>query len=97
MPNDEIEPLIIECLTNLLGNEASAHNKDSVLLGQDAVIDSMALVNLVLDVEEAVRTRFGVSLTLADERAMSRTRSPFRTVGTLAEYVNLLRTGAAAS
>ena len=57
----------------------------------------MALVNLILDVEDAVRTRFGVSLTLADERAMSQTRSPFRTVGTLAEYINLLLAGTAAS
>jgi acyl carrier protein len=97
MPKDETEALIIECLTNLLGNEAPAPLGDTVLLGQDAAIDSMALVNLLLDVEEAVRARFGVSLILADERAMSRTRSPFRTVATLAEYITPLLAGTAAS
>jgi hypothetical protein len=33
-----------------------------------------------------VREQFGGSLVLADERAMSQTRSPFRTVGSLADY-----------
>lgn len=97
MPKDETEPLIIECLTNFLGNEAPAPTRDTVLIGGTASIDSMALVNLILDVEDAVRARYGVSLTLADERAMSQTRSPFRTVGTLAEYINLLLAGTAAS
>lgn len=89
MPNDT-EPLIIGCLTSLIEKGSPTPTRDTVLLGRAAVIDSMALVNLVLDVEDAVRSRFGVSLSLADERAMSQTRSPFRTVATLTEYVNLL-------
>jgi len=97
MPNEETEPLIIECLTGLLGSEAPVPTRDTRLLGRNAAIDSMALVNLILDVEDAVRARFGVGLTLANERAMSQTHSPFRTVGTLAEYVNLLLAGTAAS
>jgi acyl carrier protein len=96
MPN-ETEPLIIGCLAPLLEKGAPNPTRDTVLLGREAVIDSMALVHLVLDVEEAVRARFRVPLRLVDERAMSQTRSPFRTVATLAEYVNLLLAETSAS
>jgi len=34
-----------------------------------------------------VEEQHGVALVLADERAMSQTRSPFLSVGTLADYV----------
>jgi hypothetical protein len=37
-------------------------------------------------VEEAIRDKCGVSVTLADERAMSQARSPFRRVSSLADY-----------
>ena len=36
----------------------------------------------------AIEDEFKVSLTLADEKAMSYSRSPFRTVQTLRDYVN---------
>ena len=38
-------------------------------------------------VEQAVEDELGASVTLADEKAMSQSTSPFRTVGTLAAYV----------
>lgn len=60
---------------------------DVVLIGQDARLDSLGLVNLIVLVEEKIRQRFGVGITLVDERAMSLTKSPFRTLGTLADFV----------
>lgn len=58
----------------------------SILFGPGGVLDSLGLVELVLGVEEALHDRYGVLVTLADERAMSQRRSPFRSVQALADY-----------
>ena len=63
---------------------------DSVLFGEGGVLTSVDFVTLVLDIEEAVEEATGKSITLADERAMSQKHSPFRTVGSLADYIEEL-------
>lgn len=62
----------------------------AVLIGQKGVLDSIGLVNLIVAVESAVEDEFGSSLVLADERAMSQKRSPFLTIGALAQYIETL-------
>ena len=63
---------------------------DTPLIGPAAALDSLALVTLVVTLEARVADELGRSLTLATEDAMSRTRSPFRTLGTLAAYLDEL-------
>jgi hypothetical protein len=63
--------------------------EDTVLYGPAGSLDSLGLVSLLMDVEEAVGTRAGTALTLTDEHAMSMHRNPFRTIGSLADYVVL--------
>ncbi|HLH34435.1 MAG TPA: acyl carrier protein [Alloacidobacterium sp.] len=50
-------------------------------------LDSVNVVTLIVEVEEQIAERCGASITIADDHAMSRQRSPFRTIGSLAEYV----------
>jgi len=57
------------------------------LLGGDSPLDSLLLVTLIVNIEEAIESEFGVTLTIADERAMSRRVSPFASVGLLTDYV----------
>lgn len=57
------------------------------LYGREGVLDSLDLVSLVLLVEEKASDALGKSLTLTSDRALSGFRSPFRTVGSLADYV----------
>lgn len=87
LPNpSEIQELIASCLASILPNDKQEITPETRLLGSSAVIDSMGLVNLIVEVEQRMSEEFGVSCTLADERAMSRQRSPFRSVGSFAEY-----------
>jgi len=60
---------------------------DAPLFGAEAQLDSMELVSFVADVEERANERFGADCVLADERALSRSRSPFRSLEALAEYL----------
>jgi acyl carrier protein len=57
------------------------------LLGGQSPLDSIGLVTLIADLEGDIQREFGRSVTLADEKAMSRTLSPFRKVGTLISYI----------
>lgn len=57
------------------------------LFGGDDGIDSLSLVRLIADIERAAELALGKAVVLADERAMSRRNSPFRTVGTLSELL----------
>jgi len=66
---------------------------DTVLFGASAALDSLGLVTLVLGYEGRLFDTYGAEISLASEEAMSRRRSPFRTVGTLAEYAYGLISG----
>ena len=57
------------------------------LIGEQAVLSSLGLVSLVVELEQTIEEQYGVALTLADERALSQKHSPFRSVGSLADYV----------
>lgn len=60
---------------------------DTVLVGQAAVLDSLGVVQLIVEVEQRVEQAHRISVTLANDKAMSQRNSPFRTVGVLAEHV----------
>ncbi|MCR5559452.1 MAG: acyl carrier protein [Schwartzia sp.] len=60
---------------------------DSVLFGVDGTLDSVDFVSLVVDIEQMVEEKFGHLVDLTDSHAMSQKNSPFRTIGTLADYI----------
>ncbi|MCC6175778.1 MAG: acyl carrier protein [Chloroflexi bacterium] len=60
--------------------------EDTPLVGRNSPIDSLGLVGVIVGVEQRLQGEHGASVTLADDRAMSQRHSPFRTVGTLADY-----------
>ncbi|GIX21517.1 MAG: hypothetical protein KatS3mg121_0300 [Gammaproteobacteria bacterium] len=66
--------------------QGAALEEDTVLFGEGGLLDSMGLVTAVVAVEQALADRHGLVVSLADERALSRRNSPYRTVGTLADY-----------
>jgi hypothetical protein len=60
------------------------------LLGPQSGLDSMQLVNLIVTTEREIEDAFEVTLTLADDRALSMKASPFRSIRSLADYIALL-------
>jgi hypothetical protein len=60
------------------------------LIGRQAVLDSLGLVTLIVDLEQRLEEEYSVALVLADERAMSQRSSPFRTSQSLTDYICLL-------
>jgi acyl carrier protein len=60
---------------------------ESYLYGENGTLDSMALVNLIADIEDALAEQYDLSIALADEKAMSAKNSPYRSVSSLADAV----------
>jgi acyl carrier protein len=65
-------------------------NEETRLFGGSSEFDSIAVVSLLAEIEQRINDRCGTSIIIADERAMSQKRSPFRSIGTLAEYIQQL-------
>jgi acyl carrier protein len=57
------------------------------LLGSDKGVDSLTFVNLVVALEEQIQKKLGKSVVLVDEDKMAMDEHPFRTIGTMAGYV----------
>jgi acyl carrier protein len=69
------------------GGDSTGVNAETVIVGPDAVIDSIGVVSLIVDIEQRLEMEHQVSLTLANDRAMSQRNSPFRTPSILADHV----------
>ncbi len=87
----EIRHVVVACLQRVLADRGRPAEvpvgPTTRLLGRDAVLDSLGLVTLIVDVEDTLRSAHGLAITLTGERAMSQASSPFMTVDSLAEYI----------
>lgn len=88
---DIIYPSIDE-MNDSLGEDETriAKAEDATIFGSGAALDSIGLVNFIVIVEERIDEQTGQSLVLANEKAMSQKSSPFRTVQSLAAYIETL-------
>jgi len=72
------------------GGEQLDKSIDADLFGGKGKLDSLGLVSFVVATEQEIEEEFGVPISIADERAMSQKNSPFKTLGTFADYISLL-------
>ena len=95
--NAAIEAVVLQAMrTANLARDRSAQlavAPGAPVFGPGSPLDSLGLVALLLDIEEALQER-GYAVVLSDERAVSQKRSPFRTVTSLVEYVGGVLRGA---
>jgi acyl carrier protein len=82
--------VVLGCLRDAVeqsGGDAAGVVEDTPIVGPGAVIDSIGVVSLIVDIEQRLEMEFQVSVTLASDKAMSQKNSPFRTAGVLADHV----------
>lgn len=84
----DLTTLIVELLREFYGQGGALGEitRETPLFGPDGILDSLALVSFIVAVEQAIEDECGMTLSLADDRAMSQRRSPYRTIGSLADY-----------
>jgi|GEM_PF-365704 acyl carrier protein len=74
----------------LLPKQRLTKTPETVVFGHMGKLDSLALVNFLMLTEQKLEDEFNFPISLADERAMSQERSPFRTLATMADYIGQL-------
>ncbi|MSU91710.1 hypothetical protein GE300_19200 [Rhodobacteraceae bacterium 2CG4] len=81
-----MESAVDEMNLSLPQEKRLSTDPDAVLFGPGSQLDSVGLVNLVMAAEQHLGDATGADLVLASEAAMSRKRSPYRSLRALAEY-----------
>ena len=81
---------IDEVNSQMSKEEQLIKSPDTVLYGESSSIDSIGLINIIVTVEQNIEDDFEKSITLADQKAMSQKQSPFKTVESLAKYIQIL-------
>lgn len=89
---EKILSIIYDEMNSLLeqDNVQEEINEETGIYGSSGRLDSMGLVSLLVAVEQAIEDEFDVEITIANAKAMSQKNSPFKTVGSLADYVTEL-------
>lgn len=78
----------VEELNSQLNPERKLNKSpDTCLYGAGSQLDSLGLVTFIVVAEQKLENEFKITLTLADEKAMSQRNSPFRTIETLVDYI----------
>ena len=91
--NDEVDSYSEELKELYISDEEGVWldtGEETKLFGRDGNLDSLGLINLIVLVEQNIEEEFDTIITLADEKAISQKRSPFKTIGSLTDYIYLL-------
>lgn len=85
---EEIKHEVFNIIQNAIEDKNIQVTDDTTLIGDGGVLDSMKLVELCLALEDFAEEK-GFEFDWTSDKAMSRSRSMFKTAGTLvSEFIN---------
>ena len=91
LTHEQAEQIVLEAVTEmnelLSSSQRIEVSAEAQLFGVGGKLDSMELVSLVCEIEEAYSERSGKFVSLTSEKAMSLSASPFRNVASLANHL----------
>lgn len=90
MTPEDAEVVIIEVVRQIAderGIDVAQVDSETVLIGPEAFLDSVGFISVVMEVEARLDEDFGAEVSLTSDAAMSRERSPLRTVGTIRDFI----------
>jgi acyl carrier protein len=88
MTKDNIEKIVITILEDFCKEYQinTEIDKNTHLIGGEKILDSMGLVMFIVDIETAFLEE-DIEISLTSESAMSGRISPFRTVGSMCNFI----------
>ncbi len=86
MERHDVVDMICQIVSEIPGAPEKV-DETTHLFGANGFLDSLKLVNVVLDAEQQINDNYNLAISLADDRSVSQQRSPFRTVASLADYI----------
>ena len=89
----DIRRTVFQIILDGIEDKTIQVTEDTPLIGDGSVLDSMKLVELCLTLEDFAEEK-GFEFDWTSDQAMSRSRSMFRTIGSLAsEFTNQMDAG----
>ena len=62
-------------------------DSDTHVFGENGLLDSIGLVHLIVNLEKQIKNETGKKIVLVSSDAMSKTKSPFKSVSTIAQLI----------
>ena len=87
---EKCKMIVVETISNYgneIGKNLALVDENTRLLGSTSCFDSSDLIQIIVDIEDKINSEFNTEITLTDEKAMSRSTSPFINVGTLSKFI----------
>ncbi len=89
--NKQLRNIIIDQLLEIKEEYKDLKDQKEIpIYGSNGLLDSLDLVNLIVALEDEICSKFNVSITLANEKAFSQKSSPFLSVNSLNDYIDLI-------
>jgi len=84
----KIKEILYECIKNNKDQdfERVPLNESYLLLAENSDIDSLELVNIIVDFESELSVLFGKNISLMNDNSISSSENPFYNVNTLCQY-----------
>jgi acyl carrier protein len=81
----------IKSLVDTLPDEQKFKVEENTkLFGEGSIINSLSLVSIIVDLETTFSIDYGFDISLTDDRAMMKEKSPFESVSALVDYIDEL-------
>jgi acyl carrier protein len=88
---EKITELLYACIDSanrMLPLDAKLNKSpDTVLVGDGGVLDSLALINLLVDLEDALRTNLALECSLIDDDLLADAQGPYRSIANLTKWI----------
>lgn len=88
---DSARHAVVQAIDDVNGllprNHRLAPLPETALLGETSALDSLALVNLIVSLEQKIEETTGISLALGTDEGLFEPNGPMTSVGTLIDYV----------
>ena len=82
--------IVVEIILNYsieIDKKIEVVDENTRLLGAKSSFDSSDLIQIIVEIEDKINLEFNTDITLTDEKAMSRSTSPFLNVETLTKFI----------
>jgi len=78
--------IVKEYLTDIRGDTTTVVDENTALIGNDGILDSLGLIQVVVDLESRLKQR-NAPVVLTSGKAMSDSGGPFKSVETIVTYI----------
>ncbi len=94
MTQEEIKQVVLSTFKQVIQDTEKTYegtiDENTPIMGPDSPFDSVDLVTFIVAIEQVLEDDWNISVTLADDRAMSQEASPFKNIGSISSYIGIL-------